>query len=35
MKDVNRWKMHDQVRTLRKEFAEWNPDLGEWQPREL
>src|SRR5688572_7661909 len=24
--------MHGPVRTLREEFAEWNPDLGEWQP---
>ena len=32
MSDLNRWEMHGRVRTLRKEFAEWNPDRGEWQP---
>jgi hypothetical protein len=32
MSDLKQWEMHGPVRTLRKELAEWNPDLGGWQP---
>jgi len=30
MSDLARWELRGPVRTLRTQFAEWNPDTGDW-----
>jgi YD repeat-containing protein len=30
MSDLARWDLRGPVRTLRTEFAEWNPEVGDW-----
>src|SRR5215831_9672219 len=30
MSDLARWGLRGPVRTLRTQFAEWNPEAGEW-----
>ena len=30
MTDLERWELRGPVRTLRKHFAEWNPEIGDW-----
>ena len=30
MSDLARWELRDSVRTLRTQFAEWNPEAGDW-----
>ena len=32
MSDLARWQLRGPVRTLRTEFAEWNPEAGDWRP---
>jgi len=32
MSDLARWELHGPVRTLRAQFAEWNPAIGDWWP---
>jgi len=32
MSDVARWELRGPVRTLRTQFAEWNPETGDWRP---
>lgn len=32
MSDLARWELRGPVRTLRTEFAEWNPESGDWWP---
>jgi YD repeat-containing protein len=32
--DLDRWKVHGPVKTLRTEFATWEPNRGDWQPAE-
>src|SRR6266487_590192 len=32
MSDLARWELRGPVRTLRTEFAEWNPETGDWWP---
>jgi hypothetical protein len=31
MSDLAGWKLHGPVRTLRQEYAEWDPSQGAWQ----
>ena len=32
MSDLARWELRGPVRTLRTQFAEWNPEAGDWWP---
>jgi YD repeat-containing protein len=32
MSDLARWELRGPVRTLRTQFAEWNPETGDWWP---
>src|SRR5215813_13588272 len=32
MSDLARWELRGPVRTLRTQFAEWNPEAGNWWP---
>jgi hypothetical protein len=32
MTDVTNWKVHGPVKTLKTEFATWDPNQGDWQP---
>ena len=32
MSDLARWDLRGPVRTLRTQFAEWNPETGDWWP---
>jgi hypothetical protein len=32
MSDLARWELRGSVRTLRTQFAEWNPEAGDWWP---
>jgi hypothetical protein len=32
MSDLGRWELRGLVRTLRTQFAEWNPETGDWWP---
>ena len=32
MSGLARWELHGPVRPLRTQFAEWNPEDGDWRP---
>jgi YD repeat-containing protein len=35
MSDLARWGLRGPVRTLRAQFAEWNPETGDWWPQKI
>jgi hypothetical protein len=35
MSDLAGWELRSPVRTLRTQFAEWNPETGDWRPLKL